>query len=156
MKTSTGTRGFSLVELMIVILVMGLLTAIAAPAMGRFLQSWRLNGEAQQLATSLRLARAAAVTKNTNAVFVFDASAGEYFYIEDDDGDGAASGGEYQSEVREFSAGISVDSYSMGQQWITFGPKGNTIDGGAIVLANSHLNTRRVRVFSGTGNVTVD
>jgi Tfp pilus assembly protein FimT len=141
---------------MIVILIMGLIMAIGAPAMGRFLQSWRLNGEANQMATSLRLARTAAVTKNINVIFVFDAGKGEYFYLEDDDESGSYSAGEYRSGVHELPPGISVDNFTMGQQWITFGPKGNTVDGGSIVLANTRNGMRRVRVFSGTGNVTVD
>jgi prepilin-type N-terminal cleavage/methylation domain-containing protein len=148
--------GFSLTELMIVITVMGLMLAIGAPAMGRYLQSWRLNGEANEMATFLRLARTAAVSKNTGVVFVFDASAGEYYYFEDDDASGVANAGEYQSALQEMPDGIHIDSYSMAQQWITFGPKGNTIDGGSIILKNSHETTKRVRIFSGTGTVTVD
>lgn len=149
-------RGFSLTELMIVVLVMGILLAVSAPAMGRFLQSWRLNGEANELATFIRLARTAAVTKNTNVVFVFDVNNGQYYYIEDDDNSGGHSAGEYQSATHELSHGIDIDNYTMAQQWITFGPKGNTIDGGAITLENNHNSTRRIRIFSGTGNVTVD
>lgn len=148
--------GFSLTELMIVITVMGLILAIGAPAMGRYLQSWRLNGEANEMATFLRLTRTAAVTKNTNAIFVFNASAGQYYYFEDDDADGVATGNEYESALQELPDGIAFDSYSMGQQWITFGPKGNTVDGGNIILKNSHNLTKRVRIFSGTGNVTID
>jgi prepilin-type N-terminal cleavage/methylation domain-containing protein len=161
MKTDRESRrprrsGFTLTELMIVISIMGLLLAVSVPAMGRFLQSWRLNGEANEVATFLRLARAAAVTKNTNVVFVFDASAGEYYYFEDDDDDGVHDAGEYESALKELPGGVSIDSYTMAQQWITFGTKGNTVDGGSITLINSHEATRRVRVFSGTGNVTVD
>jgi prepilin-type N-terminal cleavage/methylation domain-containing protein len=149
-------KGFTLTELMVVISVMGLLLAVSVPAMGRFMQSWRLNGEANEVATFLRLARAAAVTKNTNVMFVFDASAGEYYYFEDDDDSGVQNGDEYESALQELSEGIYIDSYSMGQQWITFGPKGNTVDGGNIILMNSHDSTKRLRVFSGTGNVTID
>ena len=62
----------------------------------------------------------------------------------------------YESALQELPEGISFDSYTTPQQWITFGPKGNTVDGGSIVLKNSHDSTKRVRVFSGTGNITID
>jgi prepilin-type N-terminal cleavage/methylation domain-containing protein len=154
--TGDRTRGFSLTELMIVISIMGLMLAVTAPAMGKFLQTWRLNGEANEMATFLRLARTAAVSKHTNVVFVFDATNGEYYYIEDDDGNGAHNSGEYESAVQEFSPGIAIDSYTVPQQWITFGPKGNTVDGGSVILRNNRDKTRRIRVFSGTGNITID
>lgn len=161
MKTPTkymrnGRNGFSLPELMIVILVMGILLAASIPAMGKFMQSWRLNGEANELATYLRLARTAAVTKNMDVVFVFDANNGEYYYIEDADGNGVHDGGEYESAIQQFPAGIEFDSYTIPQQWIVFGPKGNTVDGGSFVIKNNHNGTKRVRVFSGSGNITID
>jgi len=151
-----GRKGFSLPELMVVILVMGILFAASIPAMGKFMQSWRLNGETNELATCLRLARTAAVTKNMNVVFVFDANDGKYYYIEDANGNGMRDGGEYESGIQEFSPGIVFDSYTIPQQWITFGPKGNTVDGGSFVIKNNRNGTKRVRVFSGTGNITVD
>ena len=148
--------GFSLTELMIVISIFGLLLVASVPAMGRFMQSWKLNGDAAEMATFLRLARTAAVTKNTNVVFVFDASAGNYYYFEDNDQNGVPSASEYESATKEFKPGIYVDSFSTPQQWITFERKGNTMDGGSIILTNSHSATKRIRVFSGTGNITVD
>jgi len=148
--------GFTLTELMIVISIMGVLLVASIPAMARFMQSWRLNGEANEMVTYLRMARTAAVTKNTNVVFVFDASVGDYYYIEDTDGNGVRNGGEYASATQQFSHGIEIESYTIPQQWITFGPKGNTVDGGSVVLRNDRNGTRRIRVFSGTGNVTID
>jgi Tfp pilus assembly protein FimT len=144
------------VELMVAVLILGLLLAIAAPGFARYMRSWRLNGQANEMAATLRLARAAAVSKNTTVLFVFDVSNGEYFYFEDDDESGSHGAGEYQSGLHEFSPGINIDSFSMGQQWITFGPKGNTVDGGSIILENQEHGSRRIRVFSGTGNITVD
>ncbi|MDP3939733.1 MAG: GspH/FimT family pseudopilin [Deltaproteobacteria bacterium] len=155
-NTRNGRRGFTLTELMIVVSIMGLLLAVSVPAMGRFMQTWRLNGEVNQMATFLRLARTAAVSKNTDVVFVFDATAGEYYYIEDTDGNGALNAGEYASAVQTFPAGIGIDSYTIPQQWITFGSRGNTVDGGSLILRNTRDTTKRIRVFSGTGNITID
>lgn len=151
-----ANAGFSLTELMIAISVMGLLIAIGVPAYGHFMQSWRLNGEANQMATMLRAARNAAVTKNTDVVFAFDQSEGKYFYIEDTDGDGKHSAGEFKSGVHTLENGIQIGSFTTPKQWIVFGPKGNTIDGGTISFENSHENTKTIRVYSGTGNVTVE
>lgn len=141
---------------MVAILVLGLILAMSAPGFARYMRSWQLNGSANEMATTIRLARTAAVSKNTSVVFVFDVNNGRYFYFEDDDESGSRNGGEYQSATKELANGVTVDNFSMGQPWLTFGPKGNTIDGGSIILENTYENTKRIRVFSGTGNVTVD
>lgn len=146
----------TLTELMIVISVLGLLLAVTAPAMGRFVSNWRVSGEAAEIANSLRLARAAAVTKNMPVIWVFDASAGDYFYVEDADGNGSAGGTEYQSGTRQLADGITISAYTTPQQWITFEPRGSTADGGTLTVSNGRGYTKIIRVFSGTGNVTVN
>jgi len=148
-------RGFSLTELMIVISIMGIMAIASVPAFGKFMQSWRLQGDAGEVAASLRHARNLAVSKNMNVVFIFDQSNGEYFYLQDKDASGTADVGEVSSATRDLSPGITIDKYTMAQQWITFGPKGNTADAGDIVLRNSRNATRTIHVFSGTGNITV-
>ena len=51
------TRGFTLIELVLVILIIGLLMAIVAPAMGGLLRSQRLDGSARIIAGMLKEAR---------------------------------------------------------------------------------------------------
>jgi prepilin-type N-terminal cleavage/methylation domain-containing protein len=149
-----ATRGFTLTELMIVVSIMGLLLAVSVPGIQRYLRSWRLNGEASSMAMSMRAARSAAVNKNIDVVFVFDQSEGEYYYVEDANGDGNADSNEIQSGVHELSKGIAIESFTTPQQWITFSPRGSTADGGTITVAG-YQNTRTIQVYSGTGNVSV-
>lgn len=142
-------------ELMIVVSIMGLMIAVSVPAFGKFMQSWRLQGDAGEVAASLRHARAIAVSKNIDVIFIFDQTTGEYFYHQDANGSGTADAGEITSPMRDLSPGVTIDEYTMGQQWITFGPKGNTPDGGTIILRNGRDATRMIRIFSGTGNIIV-
>lgn len=55
--------GFSLVEMMIVVLLIGIISTVAAPGMFRYLQSTRLQTNTDQLAADLQYARSAAVAK---------------------------------------------------------------------------------------------
>lgn len=60
----TNPRGFSLVELMVVIAVIGIITAVATPFFLSFLQAQRLRGAAQQVQTFLNQARQLAIARN--------------------------------------------------------------------------------------------
>ncbi|MCI0479609.1 GspH/FimT family protein [Candidatus Uhrbacteria bacterium] len=130
-----------------------MVTAISLPNFGRFLQTWRLHGEVDRMAAALRTARSAAVMRNINTVFQFDLDAGTYFYFEDEDADGQRDSAEYRSATFTLSRGIFIDSQTLGGTTITFGPRGNTMQSGAIVLENGREKTRQITIFGGTGNI---
>jgi prepilin-type N-terminal cleavage/methylation domain-containing protein len=148
--------GFTLIELMIVITIFGIAAVASVPAMGRFLQSWRLGGNADEFANHMRSARSAAVMKNVDAVFQFNTGNGTYFYFEDDDGDGAKDGAEYQSATFELSEGVTFQGQTLGGTTVTFESRGNALQSGTITLENRYARTRTVTLFGGTGNVTVN
>jgi type IV fimbrial biogenesis protein FimT len=57
--------GFTLIELLVAVAVIGILAMIAAPAMTALVNSSRINGQTEELVTSLQLARGEAVRRNT-------------------------------------------------------------------------------------------
>jgi type IV fimbrial biogenesis protein FimT len=59
-----GSRGFTLIELMVTVAVLALLAAVAAPAMIMLLNSNRLSSTAGELTAALQLARAEAVRRS--------------------------------------------------------------------------------------------
>lgn len=62
MKTSG--RGFTLIELIVAMAVLGILAAVAAPAIGEYLATQRLKGAAEELQTDLQFARMESVQRN--------------------------------------------------------------------------------------------
>ena len=62
-------RGFSLIELMIALAVLGMLIMIALPNMGTWLQNTQIRTSAEGMQAGLQLARAEALKRNTTVRF---------------------------------------------------------------------------------------
>lgn len=72
-------RGFSLMEIMVVLLVMGLIVGLVLPNIGRSLDKMRLRSEAQTLQAVMRYARSRAMTRWTPHAVVIDLDNGTYY-----------------------------------------------------------------------------
>ncbi len=155
-KIRRNIKGFTLVELMIAIAIIGLIAILSVPNYQRFMHGWRLNGETQQLASALRTARSSAVMKNIDVVFTFDPDAGTYSWYEDANRDGNLDNDEYESAEYDLGETVEITAYTLSSTILTFGSKGNTRESGSITLRNVLNDVRNVRIFGGTGNVTVD
>lgn len=69
-----GEKGFSLLELMIVVGVFGILVAVSVPAISGSIRTARLQGAAQTLASDLRFARSLASAERRNFQVTFGSS----------------------------------------------------------------------------------
>ena len=72
-------RGYTLIELAVVILVLGIVLTVAAPRLTPFLMETRLDSSARQLATFCRYTHAQAVLTRTYLMLHIDIDAGEYW-----------------------------------------------------------------------------
>ena len=71
-------RGFTSTELMIVVAIMGSVTAVATPSISRWLTSIRMESATREIASTLQLARVKAITQNTSISIHFDTAANTY------------------------------------------------------------------------------
>ncbi len=84
-----GRRGFTLLELMVVIVIAGVLTALSVPNFATFARSLGERGARDQLVQDMRMARQSSVTAHSSVIIAFPGSANvaTYTVLVDTDGD---------------------------------------------------------------------
>lgn len=70
MTPRRGQMGFTMIEMMLVVVIAGVLLAIAAPSFRDMLERRRLEGQANELVTDLAYAKSEAVARNRNVVLI--------------------------------------------------------------------------------------
>ena len=99
-------RGFSLVELLLVLALIGILAVIAAPSFTGWIRSIRASSAADRLAADLALARVIAVRDGwTTSLRIED---GGTYRITRDDTDGNAVDVLMQTDLRDDYPGVNV------------------------------------------------
>jgi type IV fimbrial biogenesis protein FimT len=86
-----NSQGFTLIELMIVISVIGILAAVAVPSFVGMMVRHELGGAARDMLGTLRKARMVAVKENTDMVVSFN-TVGNTYSVFVDDGAGSVDG----------------------------------------------------------------
>ena len=136
-------RGFTLLELLVVLTILGLVYALALPSFSGVFASSRLNTATRDLLTALREARATALVSGDDVAFVVDPAARRWRA-------GDRTGG-FDDDVTVTLMVPPVGRYGDGRQAIRFFPDGGAT-GGKIFLSGS-AGRRRIDVHWLTGRV---
>ena len=120
-------RGFTLVELLVVLAIAGLMMAVAPPLISSVMPGVELKAAARRTAGALRLAREIAIADGSDAAWVIDIDSNRY-RIEGDHRGGSLPAG---LDVELVAAEDEMQSDSVGA--IRFFPDGSST-GGRVIL----------------------
>ncbi len=153
----------TLVEMLIVMGLIGIICAIAAPSIPVMLRSYRLRAAANELASTLQSARLTAISQNANSVLVFDMANQTYTVFSDNGEGGGTLNDGLQTGSEPTLKTINVRNAYYGEVLIqtpslgistTFNSQGICTISGTITLQNSVGSTAQI-VLSPGGSIKI-
>ena len=167
MNTMKRDSGFTLAEIMVVISIIAIMSAVAIPSFISWLPNYRLSSGARDVLSVIELARLTAVRENASVAVTFTpGNAAYHLWVDNGVGGGGANDfaqngtertlrdGQMPPSVAMSAAAFGVSSSfrfnGMGLPLRADGSPG----GGTVVLTNSKGKTLTVAVSSG-GNVRI-
>ncbi len=136
--------GFTLVELMVVLLILSAVAALAAPSFSRTIHSARLRASASDVRAAFARARSLAVAGGRERAVVFDLEKGEYGL----DNDAVRRG--FPEPVRLGVVRLPGEENVRGDARVRFYPDG-TAEGAEVSVDSGDGGTIRVKVDPLTG-----
>jgi general secretion pathway protein H len=121
-KRGQTRRGFTLVEVVVVLLVLAVALAVGVPAIGHGADGLRSRSEAAGVANFLRAAREQAVTRNRVYEVRVDTEAGVLVLIPSP-ADGTGGAGTVQA-ARHLAAPVRIEAEPPLRRAVTFSPQG--------------------------------
>ncbi|MFA5125138.1 MAG: GspH/FimT family pseudopilin [Patescibacteria group bacterium] len=132
----SNLAGFSLLELVVVIALLGIITGVGLPYYQSFTVSLQLQGAARDLTSDLRYAQQQAVTTQANYRLVFDIN--QNLYTVENDSTGLLI------KSRIIKSPIILESTTLASSTAIFNATGAAVSSGNVILSNS--NGRRATI----------
>ncbi len=142
------TAGFTLVELAVLMVVLGIMIAIAVPSVQKTIDSYRLKTAAAEMATNIRLAGQESISRELEYRIEFNIAGNRYTVFQ------MVYGGDVEIECVEIRDQVSMTGTGFSSNQLIFGKQGRPSESGDITLTSDLGQVRRVSVDE-SGRVAV-
>ncbi|MDD5544813.1 MAG: GspH/FimT family pseudopilin [Acidobacteriia bacterium] len=146
-------RGITLLEILVVLTLIAILSAMVYPSFGNAMQTLRLRGEARQLVSACREARWEAIAKRRPFRLTLDPEKNQISIV--DFSDRMRREIDLPAGIRIFQAQKNSDNGVAEATEFYFFPNGTT-ESGSITLRNQSGKNVRVVIESLTGNARIE
>jgi general secretion pathway protein H len=160
------SRGFSLIELIVVLVVIGLSASLVMPSLSRFSKTVELKGAARKISAVLRYCRSEAVNKGQIYQIIFDSDLREVRVQKTEPSEEKEQElrgkGKSVRQMYHLPTGINVKEvniaspqYASDYPTFEFYPNGGS-NGGSFLLSSEERGGYRIKVHFLTGMVTIE
>lgn len=157
MILETGRRGFTLVEMLVVLAIITMLLAISIPFTSGFGKGLRIKTAAMAILGTLRVARSNAITYREEHAVIFDVEKGEY-WIEDSDGRIFERKCRLPGSIKfKIEGDEESDPITFEDDKVIFYPTG-AIEGasGSITITDKQAESRTISIIGSTGKISIE
>jgi prepilin-type N-terminal cleavage/methylation domain-containing protein len=151
--------GFSAIELMVTLAIMGITLAVSIPAYRLLTGASTLTGGAERVAGNFRLARQMAVSQGVPYIVAWSDSARQVRIVRDENGDGDPDNGEATQGPFTLPGRISLtnpDTLGFANDYVSLLANGTASETGSLVLTDTQGDTRSVFLLAPTGQVRIN
>ncbi len=155
--------GFTLIEVMVVVAIVGIMSAVAIPSIINWLPNYRLSSAAGDIVSCLQEAKMRAVKENTNVIVIFSSNEYEAFV---DNGEGGGNAGNNikdgsEPRIKNISMPADIDLSDFNDPGaadikLGFNSRGFlATNAGSLLIKNNKSNYRKI-IASTAGNIRVE
>ena len=149
-----GIKGFSLIELLVVIGIIAILATIAIPNYVSYIPKYNLGAGAREIISAMQLARMTSIKENSDVVVSFNEGANSLtVFVDDGEGGGTARDGERTGAERlvrayQMPSGIKLVSPISFGDIVQFNNRGIPDVNGDVIVINKLSKTNTVRLLA--------
>lgn len=137
MKTKSNNKGFTILEMMIIVVIIGITSTLAIPRFGTIIEKLKLKTSARDMVSSLRFTRSNAVSQRSQFGVYFNLYEGEYILFKDLANLGSFTydaGSDSDMATKTLPKSVSFGSSSFPNFAVIFKPDGSASSSGWVEL----------------------